>query len=428
MARPTIALGRNPFVGGVATLMAGTALAQAIPIAISPILTRLYSPTDFGLFTLFMSLTAVLGSIACARYELAIMLPDKDDDAVLVAALGLLIALGLAVASLVAVLLFGAEIARSLGDADLRPLLILVPPAVALTGLFNSLSYLTTRKGQFRSLSRANVFKSGTGALTQIFLGLSTAGPPGLAVGYSAAPLGGGPALLFHLRSKYRFRGLDWNRMATLARRYREFPTYSVGSALAQTSLLVVVSAVISRAYSPADLGEYALVQRVFGAPLVLISASVGHVFYQRASSAKRDTGSMRDVFVATLKPLVALSLVCTVLLAVSLPTLFPLVFGGQWSGAGVLALYLLPGFAAQFVTSPLSLSNQVNMRNRFGLMGNMALLVLVTGVLLAAAAAGLGVRHALLWMSLTQAFYYVVFLRLIYGHVSQSENPGKIG
>jgi O-antigen/teichoic acid export membrane protein len=82
---------KSEFNSNVLTLMVGTTIAQAIPIAITPILTRIYTPEDFGILALFMGFTAIFGTIANARYELAIMLPEKDEDAINIAALGLLI-------------------------------------------------------------------------------------------------------------------------------------------------------------------------------------------------------------------------------------------------------------------------------------------------------------------------------------------------
>jgi O-antigen/teichoic acid export membrane protein len=80
--KPKSEFGRN-----VLTLMTGTTIAQSIPVAITPILTRLYTPEDFGLLAVFVALTAILGSIANGRYELAIMHPEKDEESINIAAL-----------------------------------------------------------------------------------------------------------------------------------------------------------------------------------------------------------------------------------------------------------------------------------------------------------------------------------------------------
>ena len=74
--KPKSEFGRN-----VLTLMTGTTIAQAIPIAISPILTRIYTPEDFGVFALYISISTIFAVIVTGRYELAIMLPKKNKDA-----------------------------------------------------------------------------------------------------------------------------------------------------------------------------------------------------------------------------------------------------------------------------------------------------------------------------------------------------------
>ena len=82
---------KSEFSRNVLTLMTGTTIAQAIPIAISPILTRLYTPEDFGVVGLFGAISGIFGAIATGKYELAIMLPKKDEDAINIFALGFIL-------------------------------------------------------------------------------------------------------------------------------------------------------------------------------------------------------------------------------------------------------------------------------------------------------------------------------------------------
>ena len=97
---------KSEFSRNVLTLMTGTTIAQAIPIAISPILTRIYTPKDFGLYALFISIAFILASVANGRYELAIMLPKKDEDAINIFALGFLITVFISLFLLILVFLF----------------------------------------------------------------------------------------------------------------------------------------------------------------------------------------------------------------------------------------------------------------------------------------------------------------------------------
>src|SRR5206468_5929078 len=64
------------------TLLAGGALAQALPLLLGPLLTRLYTPQDFGIYHLFAAVAANIAVVACARYEFALPLAADDDEAV----------------------------------------------------------------------------------------------------------------------------------------------------------------------------------------------------------------------------------------------------------------------------------------------------------------------------------------------------------
>ena len=82
---------KSKFSKNVITLITGTALAQAVPIAITPILTRLYTPEDFGVFAVYMALSSILVVLVTGRYELAIVVPQKDEDAINIVALSVVL-------------------------------------------------------------------------------------------------------------------------------------------------------------------------------------------------------------------------------------------------------------------------------------------------------------------------------------------------
>ena len=132
---------KSEFSKNVLTLMTGTTIAQAIPIAISPILTRIYTPEDFGVFALFIAITAILGTVANARYELAIMLPKKDEDAINIFALGFIITCFISLILLILVVIFNDYFTKLFGNDEISFWLYFVPITVFFSGLFNILNY-----------------------------------------------------------------------------------------------------------------------------------------------------------------------------------------------------------------------------------------------------------------------------------------------
>ena len=174
---------KSEFNRNILTLMTGTTIAQAIPIAISPILTRIYTPEDFGIFAIFLAITLIIGSIANGRYELAIMMPKKDEDAINIFALGFIITTSLSLLLLVLVLIFQKYFIFLLKNEEIGVWLYFVPISVFFFGIFNILNYFNNRKKNYKDISNANILKSIVAAIIQLSIGFIQQGATGLISG-----------------------------------------------------------------------------------------------------------------------------------------------------------------------------------------------------------------------------------------------------
>src|SRR5690606_37800482 len=107
----------------VGLLAAGTAVAHVVGLAAAPLLTRLYTPTEFGLLAVFTSIVGIASVVVSLRLELAVPVPPAEEDAAQVVAAGMVVAA--VVAGLVAVLVaaLGDEVSAALGVPELAPLL-----------------------------------------------------------------------------------------------------------------------------------------------------------------------------------------------------------------------------------------------------------------------------------------------------------------
>src|SRR5699024_8009724 len=81
MKNRLIKFSKKPFVRNVIILASGTAAAQIIAMALSPIITRLYGPEAYGLMGTFMAIVSIVAPIAALTYPIAIVLPKSDQDA-----------------------------------------------------------------------------------------------------------------------------------------------------------------------------------------------------------------------------------------------------------------------------------------------------------------------------------------------------------
>ena len=130
----------------ILTLVIGTTIGQAILIVCTPILTRIYTPAEFGVFALYLAITSITSVIATGRYEFAIMLPKKDIEAANIVVLSMMVAVGVSLLTFVVVLLFNLLIASLIEHPEISYWLYFTPLATLITGFYQSLNYWGNRK------------------------------------------------------------------------------------------------------------------------------------------------------------------------------------------------------------------------------------------------------------------------------------------
>jgi O-antigen/teichoic acid export membrane protein len=347
---------KSNFTKNVLTLMTGTTVAQAIPIAISPILTRIYTPEDFGVFALFYAIISIFGTVANGRYELAIMLPSNEKDAINIFALGLIITTTLSLSLFIVIVIFHNAILHFLSNPDIGVWLYFAPIAIFFIGLFNILNFYNTRKKEYKTIANAKIVKSIILAITQLSIGFIKQGAMGLISGQIFSQIFANMQLLKNItKDKSILLHISKQNIITQAKKYIDFPKYSLWGVLANILSIQFTNILISSFFSVTTLGFYSLVQKILGMPSALIGGSIGQVFFQEASEAKQKTGEALPVFMATLKKLLLIGLPTFSLLYFIVEDLFALVFGEEWRIAGVYAKIVIPLFFIRFVSASVS-------------------------------------------------------------------------
>lgn len=339
----------------VLTLMTGTSLAQAIALAVSPLLTRLYSPEQFGVLALYLSAVVLLAIGATGRYELAVVLPESDGDAWHVCALALLLALAVSGVCLLAVWGFGERLAAWTGHAELGAWLYLLPLAVWLTSTTNTLACWANRQQRYTQIAANRLSQSVVTAGASVGFGTAALTPLGLVW---ASVLGQGlSAALFVIglrNGRPAAGGLRRQALRAQAARYINFPRINLPHALLDAAQSSALLAVLGLAFGGGVLGWYAFALRIVKTPLGMLGSSVAQVFQQRAAEVFNQGGDLRGLTQRTTLRLAKLIAPFVVLMLFA-PPLFAWLFGEGWREAGVYARILSPWMALNFITSPLS-------------------------------------------------------------------------
>ena len=150
-------LPKSEFAKNVLTLMTGTTIGQAIPVLVSPIVTRLYSPEEYGVFAIFLSITAILSVISTGRYEFAIVVTEEEETALNLTALSIIISFFLSVFSFALILAFDSEFSNLLGQPSIAIYLYFVPLALFLNGVYQTFAQLLNRKKEYSIISAGKI-------------------------------------------------------------------------------------------------------------------------------------------------------------------------------------------------------------------------------------------------------------------------------
>lgn len=345
---------KSEFSRNVLTLMTGTTIAQAIIIAISPILTRLYSPEDFGVYAFFTAITSIFGSIANGRYELAIMLPKKDEDAINITALGFIINVSLSLFLLFVIIIFHDVILDLLNNKEISPWLYFVPISVFLMGCFNLLNYFNNRKKYYKDLAKANVYKSIGAAVVQLVFGFLKAGAIGLVSGQIFSQFFANTKLLKNiLKERILISKIKKIKMIALAKKYINHPKYLTFSHGMSTIYLQIPTFFITKFYDLTTLGFYSFANRIVSLPGSLIASSIGDVFRQRATEDYHKYKRFDRIFLKTFFATVKISLLPFIIIYFIVEDLFAFVFGEHWRIAGIYAKILIISEFFSFIITP---------------------------------------------------------------------------
>ena len=403
--------------------MTGTTIAQAIPIAISPILTRIYTPDDFGVLAIFMAITAITGAISNTKYEQAIVLPKEENDAVNVLALGVFIAISLSLFLLLIILLFDTQIVLLIGNEKIKKWLYLVPISTLFLGIFNSLNFYNIRHKKFKNIAVSQVTKSSALGLIQVGIGLLSNSPFGLILGQIMSYFSGNFILFKTLKEKKDYKAvINKQKIKSLAKKYKKFPTFSMPAIFLNSLNLNMVSFLISSIFSITTLGFYALTQRIIGIPSRVIGNSLSQVYFQKATEEYNKTGHTNHIFVKTVKKLVLIGLPIFIILFFIAEPIFAFVFGEEWLIAGTYAKILVPLAFVRFISGSLSMTISIHQKQEIGMFINILLLVTTILIFYIAKIKHLDFELILIYLSLILSVEYLFFLFLYY-YISNTPN-----
>lgn len=345
------------FVKAVSILVGGTAISQLISIIILPFITRLYSPIEFSVFSVYISILSIISVASCLRFEIAIPIPTKDEDALSLLILALISNFIITLCVVIIIFIFGDIIVKILNQPNFSSYLWLIPIGVFFSGLYNGLLYWATRKKQFAVLAKTRIFQAVGGATTQVSLGLLKYGVIGLIIGQIVNYSSGILRLILNLIQDVKClnKKITLERIGINLKKYENFPKYSTLEVLANTGGIQLPIVIIAALSLGAEAGYLMLAMQVLGIPMTFIGGAISQVYLSHAPKAF-EQGNIREYTIEVLNKLFKFSFGVLIFIGIISPIIVEYIFGSQWKNVGIVISWMIPWFVLQLISSPISM------------------------------------------------------------------------
>lgn len=344
----------NKILKNVVTLLSGTALAQAIPIIISPILTRIYTPSEIGVYTIFFATVNILALLSSVRLEQAILIPKHKKDSYTILKLSLVFSIIVCLITLFLLVLFKNPIANLLGLESISSWIFIIPISSLFLAAFQTYSYWLNRNDNYLAISKGKVLQGAIMGFIQVTS--SIFGALGLVLGRFLSIFFSSLYLVFTSRKKSpKLLPINKNELKTSLKENKDFPLYTMPNAVLNSFSNNLPLYLLENLFSAKVTGFYSWSVRIIQAPMGMIIGSIQQVFYREVSKKYNNNESIYFITKKIIKQLFLIGVLPYTFIFLFAPQIFAFVFGDEWRVAGEYTKYLIPWFFVVFINSPIS-------------------------------------------------------------------------
>ena len=343
--------------------MSGTVIAQMLTVLASPVLSRLFTPEDFALLASFTSVTSLCVVFCSGKYEMAILLPEKESDARNILRLSLLVCAATS-CILPAIIIGIGRFNEAFNALVSNGLVIVAVMFVLCSNMCESFRYYFLRRKQFKAISSRTVVVSLTTVGLNLLCGYFFYSHKVFVTSTTVAQM---VALILFLFLFFRLFGKEkqpWSfaEVRQPLVRYWKFPAFTMSGQLLNSLTLNMPILVLANYFSDTMIGLYAFVYKIASLPMTVIGSNVTQVFMQRISQSS--PAEQKKIFLKTSAALFLLILPPALIGVIFAPQLFSFIFGEKWIPAATLARLMAPMLVIRFATSPVTAVYSIKEKN----------------------------------------------------------------
>lgn len=404
---------KSDYIKSITTLVSGSMLAQVVTIICAPIITRIFSPEDLGVYALVAGAVAIFGAVAALRFDLCIV-SSNDEGKVFP-----LIKLSFYITCIVTIFIIaGYSFYFQTLKSDYNPFLLAIIAGLLVwqMGIINIATAFNNRYKDYKLITKTYIQRVSSQNICNLFAGFLSLNAIGLCfshiIGYSVGIRGQVKPIV---RERNKLRLVTNNEMKSVFTKYRKQATLSTPATLANGLSYSLITYFIEALFSTALVGYYSISYRVLGLPISVVSANISRVFLERASREYDENGNFAETYKSTMKISICIGICIGAALFFLAPWACEIFFGKGWGIAGIYIKILTPMFVLRFMAGGINSSAIIVNKQHIDFIIQGLLTVSVIIIFVIAKIMGLKIEAFLMIINIVFSFIYIVYIYLFW-------------
>ena len=369
----------SKFYQNIIKLFTSISIAQIIPIVILPILTQYFSPEQFGVYGLYVSICSIFGIVASGKYDVAIMLPKKKIDAINILTLSFLITFLFSIFCFSILNIFNDQIFQLTQSEILKKYYVIIPISIFLISINQSIIVWFNRLKHYNTIANQNILKSSSNSISALIFGLKNINS-GLILGHIVSLIAVSFLNISQLMRKFPAKLINQKIMRKNFKKYIDFLKFSSISNLFNSFSNIGMTTVIIIFFGPKIAGLYFLAEKLIAIPISFITNSISQVYFEKASKLfhsdkiellKLTNQIQKNIFFILFPTLIIASLFGEDVFSI---------FGNEWGEAGKMLKYFSVFILLKNMYSPISHIGDILNKQKVLLLFNISLFLFQLG------------------------------------------------
>lgn len=394
-------------------MTSGSLIAQLITIVVSPILTRIFSPEELGVYSLVLTAESLFGGIICGRYDIAIVSEKKEENVFSIIKLAAIIAI---FSSFVATWAFGYKYFLSNSTRNSYSFaIIFIFFLLVINGWLRILESYNNRKREYKLMTTVNVYRTFVQNFGAVILGVLKFNVFGLLLSHTLGMAVGLNKQAKTLKpSLSKIKSVSKQDMLRILKKHYKQPLFSVPAIFSNRFSYSSINLFIEALFGLHILGYYSISYKALGLPLTVMSNNVAKVFFKDASIEYQEQGNFKNSFKKTSAFLFVLSIPMFLGMYFIVPPLFKVIFGSGWETAGTYVKILASMFVFRFIVNTVAYGLQVVYKQNLELVLQLSFVVVSVLTFFLTKKLSLTVEEYLRIISISFSLIYILYYFVI--------------